>query len=1362
MSYPSDSSPSPNCRSSCVLSRRRTCKAQPWKVAGFLALLFLFPDTVVAEEKAEFDGRFFRGSGDTEYLGLLDTARRLLAPDPEFQNLAMLYMPSWNGLVEGPTWDAWWVQNSYGTTYSALPFLQEPFLTFLQNSQDLWFNQMGDGKRVGAGAPFNWVAPDGCLCDAARPGWIVYRQGDGRTEIHDWGMEFTAAGLLLQSELLLISRDRDAINRYLPQLERCANFIETRRDPTNNLFLAGPASNLLAPSFAGWKKPDGTYGKAYLTGLSITYIAALERLAEVEKLAGRPMEAALQTSRRDSAKKGLSLLTTDEGYFINSMDPDGTRHGVYGAPRHGYFESSPNHDAVAFGVVDQRQAERIYAKIASIPGLRPHHFILPNYPSYDDMYEKAEGLWTFGTWVNGGHWSTCEARMMLAYYRLGKFDDAEASMKQLLGFAERFRMDNPLVKFGNDVYQPNQPINLTYDAFGPAAAFVRGLFEYRYDAEALTMVPRVPPGIKALEQKFPVRFGTKRLYVATRGSGPVTGVKVNDKTWKLFTAGEVRLPYRSLPETARIEIGMGNTTPKGFRFENPRSLPSLKPEWQSLARPEGWQIAGVSQADLEAFGSKLRRLGRFCEGLERAGLAETYEAAHALLALECATTTHTRLQALERGRIRPLTNSVSHAAANRLYFETAHKIADGLSDVLDRYQNSSHAQSRGLWEVWQQSSGLALESPVYPEAKPGTTSLSFGRDTLIISNYAFCAVWQTGRGLRLDLFRDVQTGRALKFAGELFQVVLTNGRTYRASELIASAKPRIEQLSANPLAARAAARKSSRVLEVPLRTHDGVLRLSWRAIALDKANYVRQEVEISGPTGNSLQELKWLDEPIAGAETAGQVEGSPIVTADFFLGCEDPHARNSVDSHGRVSCSTLRNATLSSGTRLNRSFLLGVAPERQMRRGFLNYLERERAHPYRPFLHYNSWYDIAWEPFALNESNCAEAIELFGERFIRPFRVTMDAMVFDDGWDNPRSLWNFHAGFPNGFAPLAALCEKYDTHLGVWLSPFGGYGESRNQRLSFGATEGFETNATGFSLAGQKYYAAFKRACTQMMKQYGVNHFKFDGIANGMYANGGADYYRDTEAMRRLMLELRQEDPNVYINLTTGSWPSPFWLRYADSVWRQGGDMGLSGKGSRQQQWLTYRDQEVYRNIVRKGPLFPLNSLMTQGVAYSRKGSAGDPSFNAAGLKDDVRAFFGSGTGLQELYIQPGKLTPDDWKVLAEAARWSRANSDVLVDTHWIGGDPSRAEVYGYASWNRRKGILMLRNPHDQPQNLTLKLAEAFELPAGAPQSYLLRSPWSEDAALPVTAAKAGVATTIPLKPFQVLVYEAMPAAEAR
>ena len=460
---------------------------------------------------------------------------------------------------------------------------------------------------------------------------------------------------------------------------------------------------------------------------------------------------------------------------------------------------------------------------------------------------------------------------------------------------------------------------------------------------------------------------------------------------------------------------------------------------------------------------------------------------------------------------------------------------------------------------------------------------------------------------------------------------------------------------------------------------------------------------------------------------------------------------------GPVLCRIPRNAVLKRGDTMTQSFVFGVAPAGQMRRAFLHYLERERAHPYRPYLHYNSWYDTAWNPFALNETNCLEAIRLCGERLIKPHGVIMDGMVFDDGWDDPKTLWRFHSGFPNGFKPLAELCRQYNTHLGVWLSPFGGYGEPKEQRIKFGRAQGYELNATGFSLAGPKYYAAFRDACIGMIRNYGVNHFKFDGIAAGMSASGGAQYVLDTEAMRRLMLELRREDPNLYINLTTGSWPSPFWLRYADSVWRQGGDMGLAGKGTQQQQWLTYRDQEVYHNIVGKGPLYPLNSLMTQGVAYSRQGMAGDPTFNSAGFKDDVRAFFGSGTGLQELYIQPGKLTPEDWGVLAEAAKWSRANADVLVDTHWIGGDPAKLQVYGYASWSARKGTVMLRNPDVQPHEYALDVAAAFELPFGAQAKYLLKSPWAEDGSKPALRAEAGKPLRITLKPFKIVVLDALP-----
>ncbi|MFA6481889.1 MAG: hypothetical protein WCW62_04885, partial [Bacteroidales bacterium] len=637
-----------------------------------LLISLLFHSLLVSlNAQDEFLGKHYHGTGDTGYLELLEKARRFFDPDPVLPNISMLYSSTLNSLVEGPTWDAWWIQNSYGTTYCALPFYQEPYLTFLQNAQDFWFDQMGDGKRIGANG---WQAPDGCLCDCARPGWIMYKQGDGKINIHDWGIGFTAAGLLMQSELLLISRDRKAIDHYLPMLERSANFIDSRRDPANNLYLAGPAGNLLAPSYAGWLKPDGTYGQAYLAELSVTFIAALDRLIEVEKLAGRTIKVKDYSRIRDLARKGLPKLLTTEDYFMRSIDPDGTFHGVYGASKHGYFEASPNHDAIAFRVTDDKQSAAIFKKIESIPGLRPYKLVIPNYPAYDDMYERETGIWKFGTWVNGGHWSTCEGRMMMAYSRLGKFDDMRQSMIRILSFADDFRMDNPLTKFGSEVYQPAQAYNVTYDAFAIPAAMLRGLFEYLYKSDRLILYPHVPEGISMIEQLDPVRFGSKKIWLSAAGTGEISEVLVNGKKWPSFTKTSVTLRYDQLPEKATITVLFGHS--KTATTSVSQSEPETVVSRQFL---EAASDTSAGFADL-----KMRILKIFDQykQMQIKGLAPTFKASQMRLAFESFAAVFQRREMLKEGKIQPLPG-LSAAAVDRLYLKTAETISNGIVNTVN-------------------------------------------------------------------------------------------------------------------------------------------------------------------------------------------------------------------------------------------------------------------------------------------------------------------------------------------------------------------------------------------------------------------------------------------------------------------------------------------------------------------------------------------------------------------------------------------------------------------------------------------------------------------------------------------------------
>ncbi len=552
-------------------------------------------------ESKRYDGKFCAGAGDVDFLRLIDESFAFFHPNPTVPNLTMVYKPEWDTFTEGAGWGAWWIQNSYGFSYAATPFLQEPWFSMLQRSWDLFWNNQGDGKRRGM-----WdgdkltvlsqlIGPDGCLGDAAAPGQIAYRQGDGDVKSHDWFYEATAAGVVMQAEILLVSRDLKTIGRYLPKMERSCDFIEKTRDTKNNLFLVGPACNLLAPSYGGVKQPDGSFGKSYLAGLSITYLAALDRMVELYKFTGDKDKLAEYGRRQKITRKSLPKLLTPEGYFVKSMEPGGVKHGVLGQKEYGYLEGVANADAVALRVVDNKTAESIYKQIAAFPEIRPFDFLLTNAPGLDDTYwswgnttgKGMGGINEYGCWVNGGVWGTVEGRAILMYYRLGKFEDIRRSATRAMKWAKDFRMDAPWSQRGENTHNPWSDagkfrvggVAVMIDNFAIPAATIRGLFDYDYRSDRLILRPRVPGSITQYTQKQPVRFGEKKLYLSCGNGGPkVKSVKVNGKAMNVMSTEEVILLYNELPMEAKIEITTEGGWPKESSTAVYPAVPALLPE----------------------------------------------------------------------------------------------------------------------------------------------------------------------------------------------------------------------------------------------------------------------------------------------------------------------------------------------------------------------------------------------------------------------------------------------------------------------------------------------------------------------------------------------------------------------------------------------------------------------------------------------------------------------------------------------------------------------------------------------------------------------------------------------------------------
>ncbi|MCE5230632.1 enterotoxin [bacterium] len=665
----------------------------------------------------------------------------------------------------------------------------------------------------------------------------------------------------------------------------------------------------------------------------------------------------------------------------------------------------------------------------------------------------------------------------------------------------------------------------------------------------------------------------------------------------------------------------------------------------------------------------------------------------------------------------------------------------------------------------------AWANVVFPGKTPGAPSIDVNKTGISLGNKVLRASWEIdGRSLKPGRFTNKITGKAIDLGDSLFQIALADGRVIDSSkcELVAfssfpfSKLPLVymnqSQLAADPNSPRAGDHFAGRQIEARLIDQATGLEITWRATLREGANYIRQEFDLFPKSQDvAISTITLFDSEWPEARVSGPASGSPLASPTAFASIEDPMSSGTLTA-GRAQSILNVGIPIRQGQHFVRGSVIGVSPEGQLRRAFLCYLERERAHPYRPFLHYNSWWDLGIDPTKprhlqskdFTETECLDRIEAFNRELVEKRGVVLDSFLFDDGWDNVDTVWEFNKYFPDGLANLAAATTRCNSGIGIWLSPFGGYRWKHDRRMIAGKKAGMEENKAGFALSGANYYNRFLTVTTEMIKKYNVNMFKFDGISRNTIAPPNSPFSSDFQAAQQLLKELRKARKDVFINLTTGTWASPFWTLLADSIWRGGEDCDKMGVGSERQRMMTYRDALVYTNIRQQCALYPLNSLMVHGVVWSYAMMPTDPYGD---VKPEARSFFGSGTNLQELYIRPSLLKDSDWDIIAEAAKWGRAKADVLVDTHWIGGDPNKLEVYGWAAWTPQGATLTLRNPSDKPQEITVDAQSAFELPKGARKHYEMKSPY-KDQRIQALSLSGSKQQTISLQPFEVVVLE--------
>ncbi|HEX6597449.1 MAG TPA: hypothetical protein VF045_10965, partial [Acidimicrobiales bacterium] len=193
-----------------------------------------------------------------------------------------------------------------------------------------------------------------------------------------------------------------------------------------------------------------------------------------------------------------------------------------------------------------------------------------------------------------------------------------------------------------------------------------------------------------------------------------------------------------------------------------------------------------------------------------------------------------------------------------------------------------------------------------------------------------------------------------------------------------------------------------------------------------------------------------------------------------------------------------------------------------------------------------------------------------------------------------------------------------------------------------------------------------------------------------------------------LLHQVRAVDPGVVLTFTSGSNPSPWWLRHADFVWRGGldDDAPESYDGGRHERFATYIDGclDALRHTT-----VPVSAIVAFSVVENGARAYRDEGEGLDAWERHCWLVAGRGTHHHDLYVAPDSLSDREWAALAAALRWARANSGVLARSRMVGGRPQAGEPYGFLSEAGGEAVLCVRNPRAAAQPLSLAFAAGLE-----------------------------------------------------
>ena len=486
--------------------------------------------------------------------------------------------------------------------------------------------------------------------------------------------------------------------------------------------------------------------------------------------------------------------------------------------------------------------------------------------------------------------------------------------------------------------------------------------------------------------------------------------------------------------------------------------------------------------------------------------------------------------------------------------------------------------------------------------------------------------------------------------------------------------------------------------------------------------------------------------------------GQPMYINGLFLGSEFPLSENNIADNIAYcryhSGQTFNKLKLNCGhTFKTWNTVVGSARSLELeviREDFLTYI-RDISRKVKPRFQYNSWYDHMHD---ITNENIMESFKEIEDNLSKTMVPPLDSYVVDDGFvDWEADFWSFNKKFPNELYPSSSIARKFSSEFGLWNGPRGGYHDKKTPRFGKNMEKagkgGYNKAARDVCVSSYEYIKNITEYYLDYQKKFDINYWKLDGFLlracpskkHGHITGGYNDTYQYTEMwenwieiFKKLRFARETIGKDLWINQTSYCNASPWFLQWTDSLWIQNsGDIGFVDKTDDGKKLsdrdvdrvLTYRDGRYYDFSVVRNYQFPHEFIYNHDPIYGNtaKISMTDEEFRKYMFMMTTR-----GTAFWELYYSYNMFNKAKWRINADALRFIRNNYNIIKTSRFIGGAPTKGEVYGYSAWTENAGVVSLRNPSNSPQKFVLTLNELIgTFPVAKDMKKALIFPYTTD-----------------------------------